>query len=73
MISQRHEEKKKPVEKEVQRAPAVSLTADMWTSINMEFYLAVTCHYVDSENHTLCTSVLGVEHFPHWSQMWLQT
>ncbi|XP_076842109.1 zinc finger BED domain-containing protein 4-like [Brachyhypopomus gauderio] len=36
----------------------------MWTSINMEAYLAVTCHYVDSENHTLCTSMLGVEHFP---------
>lgn len=25
---------------------------------------AVTCPYIDSEIHTLCTSVLGVEHFP---------
>ncbi|XP_022535823.2 zinc finger BED domain-containing protein 4-like [Astyanax mexicanus] len=36
----------------------------MWTSINMEAYLAVTCHYVDSEDHTLCTSMLGVQQFP---------
>ncbi|XP_049319320.1 E3 SUMO-protein ligase ZBED1-like [Astyanax mexicanus] len=64
MISQRYEEKKEQVKKELQSAVAVSLTADMWTSINMEAYLAVTCHYVDSEDHTLCTSMLGVQHFP---------
>ncbi|XP_049328332.1 zinc finger BED domain-containing protein 4-like [Astyanax mexicanus] len=64
MISQRYEEKKEQVKKELQSAVAVSLTADMWTSINMEAYLAVTCHYVDSEDHTLCTSMLGVQQFP---------
>lgn len=32
----------------------------MWTSVNMEAYLAVT----NSENHTPCLSALGVEHFP---------
>ncbi|XP_038124278.1 E3 SUMO-protein ligase ZBED1-like isoform X2 [Cyprinodon tularosa] len=64
MISQRYEEKKEQIKKELKSAAAVSLTADMWTSMNMEAYLAVTCHYVNSENHTLCTSMLGVEHFP---------
>lgn len=52
------------MKKELESAPAVSLTADMWTSINMEAYLAVTCHYINSDTHTMCTSVLGVEHFP---------
>ncbi len=39
---------------EVKQASAVSLTADMWTSINMDAYLAVTCHYV-KENLDLAT------------------
>ena len=48
---------------EVQQAVAVSITADMWTSVNMEAYLALTCHYVN-DNLQLCTSVLGVKYFP---------
>lgn len=47
-MSQRSEEKKEKVKKELQSAAAVSLTADVWTSINMEAYLAVTCHYLDN-------------------------
>ncbi|XP_051811807.1 zinc finger BED domain-containing protein 4-like [Acanthochromis polyacanthus] len=64
MIGQKYEEKKEKVKKELESAAAVSLTADMWTSIDMEAYLAVTCHYIHSETHTMSTSVLGVEHFP---------
>lgn len=64
MIAQSYEEKKEKVKNELQSAAVVRLTADMWTSINMEAYLAVTCHYIDTENQTMCTSVLGVEHFP---------
>ncbi|KAK7891903.1 hypothetical protein WMY93_023866 [Mugilogobius chulae] len=64
MINQKYEEKKEKVKTKLQSAPAVTLTADMWTSMNMEAYLAVTCHYIDCENHQICTSVLGVEHFP---------
>ncbi|KAL7878873.1 hypothetical protein AOLI_G00098470 [Acnodon oligacanthus] len=34
---------------EMGKFSAVSLTADMWTSINMDAYLAVTCHYITDE------------------------
>nr|XP_054590355.1 zinc finger BED domain-containing protein 4-like [Nothobranchius furzeri] len=64
LVSQKYEEEKEKTKKDLQSVIAVSLTADMWTSINMEAYLAVTCHYVDKESHELCSSVLGVQHFP---------
>jgi len=54
------EEKAKAI---MQRVEAVSLTADMWTSINMDAYLAVTCHYVD-DSVKLATVLLGVLPFP---------
>lgn len=44
-------------------AAAFSLTSDMWTSNNMDSYLAVTCHYIDV-NTCLRSSLLGVVHFP---------
>ncbi|RXN15613.1 zinc finger BED domain-containing 1-like protein [Labeo rohita] len=37
--------------------------ADMWTSLTMESYLEVTCHYTDS-NTELGSVVLGVSKFP---------
>ena len=43
------------------KATAVSLTADMWTSINMDAYLAVTCHFLMIAMNTI---VPGVQHFP---------
>lgn len=36
----------------VSKASAVSLTADMWTSMNMDAYLAVTCHFITEEVST---------------------
>lgn len=63
-MGQRYEEEKEKTKKDLQSAVAVTLTADMWTSMNMEVYLAVTGHYVDKESHELCSSVLGVQHFP---------
>lgn len=62
MITYKHEEEHKRVKMEVEKTVAVSLTADMWTSVNMEAYLAPTCHYIN-KNMQLCTSVLGVQHF----------
>ncbi|KAJ8348901.1 hypothetical protein SKAU_G00274900 [Synaphobranchus kaupii] len=47
---------------EMQKVVAVSLTSDMWTSINMDAYLAVTCHYID-DHDKLGTVLLGVEKF----------
>jgi hypothetical protein len=47
----------------MQSVEAISLTADMWTSLNMDAYLAVTCHYVD-DSAKLATVLLGVLPFP---------
>ncbi|KAM3623100.1 uncharacterized protein V6R79_007000 [Siganus canaliculatus] len=47
----------------VSKASAVSLTADMWTSMNMDAYLAVTGHFI-TEEMELSTVVLGVQKFP---------
>lgn len=44
---------------EAQKAVAV----DMWTSVFLEAYLALTCHYIHANMH-LCTYALGVQHFP---------
>ncbi|XP_033990656.1 zinc finger BED domain-containing protein 4-like [Trematomus bernacchii] len=48
---------------DMQKVVAVSLTSDMWTSINMDAYLAVTCHFVD-DNTRLNSVLLGVQQFP---------
>ncbi|XP_047461459.1 E3 SUMO-protein ligase ZBED1-like [Mugil cephalus] len=64
LVSQRYEEEKEKTKKDLQSAVAVTLTADMWTSMNMEAYLAVTGHYMDKESHELHSSVLAVQHFP---------
>ena len=58
-----YEEAKEKAREKLQQVVSVSLTSDMWTSINMEAYLAVTCHYIDGEDK-LGTILLGVEHFP---------
>ncbi|CAI5637704.1 zinc finger BED domain-containing protein 1 isoform X1 [Oreochromis niloticus] len=63
LLAKKHAEELERVKMEVQQAVAVSITADLWTSLNMEAYLALTCHYIN-ENMQLCTSVLGVKHFP---------
>ncbi|XP_028658775.2 zinc finger BED domain-containing protein 4-like [Erpetoichthys calabaricus] len=48
---------------EVKQAAYVSLTSNMWTSINMDDYLGVTCHYVTAEAK-LATVLLSVSLFP---------
>ncbi|XP_061884642.1 zinc finger BED domain-containing protein 4-like [Entelurus aequoreus] len=63
ILVKKYEEEWERVKLEVQQAVAVSITADMWTSVNMEAYLALTCHYIN-DNLQLCTSVLGVQYFP---------
>ena len=63
MVEARYQEMKEKAKAEIEKAAAVSLTSDMWTSINTEAYLAVTCHFIDDSN-ALSTVVLGVQHFP---------
>ena len=43
MVVHKYEEEKTKARAVMQSVEAVSLTSDMWTSINMEAYLAVTC------------------------------
>ncbi|XP_040924669.1 zinc finger BED domain-containing protein 4-like [Betta splendens] len=62
MVDKKYEEAKKKSINELEKAEAVSVTADMWTSITMEAYLGVTCHFIN-ENMELASVLLGVGHF----------
>lgn len=55
-------EEKEKAKAALQEVDSVSLTADMWTSINMDAYLAVTCHAIHEGE--LSTTLLGVQPFP---------
>ncbi|KAK7882297.1 hypothetical protein WMY93_028471 [Mugilogobius chulae] len=63
MVEERYQQNKKKAEEDLKKASAVSLTADMWTSRNMDAYLGVTCHYL-SDDLDLSTVLLGVQYFP---------
>lgn len=63
MVGKNYQQSMQIAKIDVKKAPAVSLTADMWTSIHMDAYLAVTCHYI-GENHEVCKTLLGVWPFP---------
>ncbi|XP_077086696.1 uncharacterized protein LOC143738592 [Siphateles boraxobius] len=62
MVDHKYKEAKEKAREQLQNVQAISLTSDMWTSLNMDAYLAVTCHFID--NDKLCTILLGVQHFP---------
>ncbi len=49
MVEAKYEETKEKAIAPVSKASAVSLTTDVWTSINMDAYLAVTCHFITEE------------------------
>ena len=63
MVEEKYTSSKEKAKAAVQKVAAVSLTSDMWTSINMDAYLAVTCHFVD-DNTLLNSVLLGVLQFP---------
>lgn len=62
MVEASYLEMKEKAKASIEKAAAVSLTSDKWTSINTDAYLAVTCHFVD-DSSKLSTVVLGVQHF----------
>ncbi|KAL0973170.1 hypothetical protein UPYG_G00199880 [Umbra pygmaea] len=62
MVSERYDKAKEQTMEDLQKAEFVSLTADMWSSINMDGYLGVTCHYITPEAK-MATVVLGVRRF----------
>ncbi|KAK7930059.1 hypothetical protein WMY93_006454 [Mugilogobius chulae] len=58
MIAKKYDEEKQNMKAKLLTTTAISLTADMCTSINMDAYLAVTGHFIADTK--LCTTVLGV-------------
>ncbi|CAM4569352.1 unnamed protein product [Leuciscus chuanchicus] len=64
MVASKYEEAKRKAKANMEKATAVSITSDMWTSINMDAYLAITCHYID-DSYKLNTVLLDVEKFPN--------
>lgn len=62
MVDTKFTEEKEKAKEEVLRATGISLTSDMWTTVHMDSYLAVTCHFVDSQDK-LSTVLLGVGQF----------
>ncbi|KAM9726418.1 E3 SUMO-protein ligase ZBED1-like isoform 2-T2 [Menidia menidia] len=64
MVEDKFYKTKEKAKEDIQKVTAVSLTADMWTSMNMEAYLAITCHFIDP-NDKLSIVLIGVEHFPY--------
>ncbi len=63
MLDEKYKVTKDQAVTQVSKASTVSLTADMWTSINMDAYLAVTCHFIIGEVQ-LSTILLGVNKIP---------
>ncbi|XP_041644013.1 uncharacterized protein LOC121510145 [Cheilinus undulatus] len=63
MVQAKYATAKEKAKAKVQKVAAVSLMSDMWTSINMDAYLAVTCHFVD-DNTRIDSVLLGVLKFP---------
>ncbi|KAK0147692.1 Zinc finger BED domain-containing protein 1 [Merluccius polli] len=64
MVDEKYTSTKETVKAEVQKAVSVSLTADMWTSINTESYLGVTCHYISPQDEM--TTYANVELLEEW-------
>ncbi|KAK1792605.1 hypothetical protein P4O66_012538 [Electrophorus voltai] len=62
MVEAKCQQEKEKAKAEVQKVPAVSLTADMWTSLNVDAFLTVTCHFID-DNTFLKSTLLGVVKF----------
>lgn len=63
MVEAKYESAKEKAKAQVEKMAAISLTSDMWTSINMDACLAVTCHFV-GEKTRLSSVLLGVQAYP---------
>lgn len=51
------------VQIKISKAAAICITTDAWTSIVNDGYIAITAHFIDTENHKLCTAMLGCIEF----------
>ncbi|KAK7901739.1 hypothetical protein WMY93_018508 [Mugilogobius chulae] len=61
MLEDKYKDVQEQTKAHLENVQAVSLTADMWTSMNMDAYLGVTCHFLN--DMTLESVLLGVGHF----------
>lgn len=50
MVEEKYTTVKEKANEEVQKTAAVSLTADMWTFLNMEAYLSITFHFITKQD-----------------------
>ncbi|XP_029991479.1 zinc finger BED domain-containing protein 1-like [Sphaeramia orbicularis] len=62
MITELYDRTKEKIKEDLNKADAVCLTTDMWSSINMDGYLGVTGHFVTPDSK-LATVLLGVSGF----------
>lgn len=63
MVENKDKKKKQKANDIILKATEVSLTSDMWTSIHMDAYLAITYHFIN-ESDELTSILLIVEMFP---------
>ncbi|KAL2076466.1 hypothetical protein ACEWY4_027930 [Coilia grayii] len=62
MVECKYRQEKQKAQENIHKATAVALTSDMWTSIHMDSYLALTCHFIDEEDR-LASVLLAVGKF----------
>ena len=49
MVASKYEVTKAKALTGMSEVQSVSLTSDMWTSMNMDVFLAITCHFIDAD------------------------
>jgi len=65
------EHEKTVLQKELNKALAVALTSDGWTSRSTDSYLTITCHFL--KNWKLVSYRLTVSWQPQWGTCWTGT
>jgi len=63
LIPDAYDAKKAEIKAMISKAVAVALTTDMWTSVNNDSYMGVTCHFIDSDFRAN-SKCLAVSHAP---------
>ncbi|KAI2662343.1 E3 SUMO-protein ligase ZBED1 [Labeo rohita] len=61
-LEEQYDTTKTSLKKKMEEADHISVTTDMWTSINTEAYLAVTAHFIIDDSLMSC--LLDVHRFP---------
>ncbi|XP_025410795.1 zinc finger BED domain-containing protein 1-like [Sipha flava] len=62
LLPQLYESTVDNIKNKLKNVTAVCLTTDAWTSINNEYYVAVTAHYIDDDTK-MSSILIGCQHF----------